>query len=218
MPKITLVDIDSTLVLRDTELNLALIEKLHEFDEVILFTQRSKHVQTLNLRGHISGNMELEVNSSFLIIGNILNALRRHGIHANVSTSLDHVVKRDNYYLEVDEHIHQLMSNIIRTYPGYQESQQGDASTYVVTQLTSLGEPETPLTKVEPFRYLLNSLYLKYPGQSIQITFFDDNEDNLTEVGAAFPKEPIRLIQVTHKIMRPLTLEAAIQCPFFHYA
>lgn len=93
--KIALVDIDGCLV-RDGELNMALVERLKSegYDQIALFTQRSKFMLYEKLSHGIPSNTTLYYTPD------IVEALEKHGLSVKVSTSVDHYVGEPLQYYD----------------------------------------------------------------------------------------------------------------------
>ncbi|VEG89946.1 hypothetical protein [Legionella spiritensis] len=199
MTKIALVDIDGCLVQNRT-LNSALVEKLKQYDDVVLFTQRSKFLQIGQIsRAYALSDVPVTADSIITThdaVEKLSNAL---GKRVKVSTSVDPYfadTARQGYYVdELSDFERRLKTNLEdnKLRPDFLEKMQNFLQPFneeVEEEADALRKklekderdaPDTfyPQGKVEQYKYLLECLP---DDEDIEIDYFDDSPSNLDEI------------------------------------
>lgn len=204
--RVALVDIDGCIV-HENQLNQALVEQLREYDEIILFTQRSIFLQ----RGQITRKYQMSgVNKDELVnTPDVVKALGAAlGKPIRVSTSIDPYYEASEptrYYEDVLSGFEEQLKS------GVSQVKQGDpymVPTSLVKQYddeialvwkkveksASMKEHDPssfyPQGKVEQFAHLREALPAMLGTDDVAITYFDDSVDNLLEVAKATAEKP----------------------------
>lgn len=195
--KVAFVDIDGTLIING-KLNLQLVDKLKEYDDVILFTQRSKFLQVSQLVSAISRIPITDSLPELTTTSHVLLALQAHGIHVRgVSSSVDHYFgeplayyqsgemerfEADAYKVGIDlrydrdtDQVPRLNLAVQQEFEIIKSSSQSDSARLQPSDVY-------PKDKVEQYQRLLQSCRVNYPYEQIDVTVFDDSETNLDEI------------------------------------
>ncbi|MCE3044297.1 hypothetical protein [Legionella sp. 16cNR16C] len=189
--KVALVDIDGCLI-QDGKLNLALAEKLKAYDEVILFTQRSKYIQTIQANIWRGGDPVTE--NDILVTPDAVDKLSALlGKQVKVSTSVDRFFNSPLSYYETE--LKPFEQNLKKALIEQGEDLNLAPFREVVTQeevvvrqlLAQAPEVNAadfyPKGKVEQFVTLTGALpTILKTDEEIEVDFFDDHPDNLQEI------------------------------------
>jgi len=216
--KVALVDIDGCLIQKN-KLNKHLVELLRNehYDEIILFTQRSKLVQRTNIAAKLSasnspGTDILTTKQAVELLSKALNKTIR------VSTSVDSVFGKPLEYFET-----QLKDFEERFLPAEIQRQDGDSgevNASIVDEINNESEAVVtffkkapsndyteegyPRKKVEQFMSLDKEL--STDGVTVTYDYFDDNYNNLIEIQeeSSITNKP-KCYVVTSKNILPLS-------------
>lgn len=200
------MDIDGCIV-HNNQLNQALVEQLREYDEIILFTQRSIFLQCgqITRKYQMSGVNKDELVNTPDVVKALGTAL---GKPIRVSTSIDHYYEAGQptqYYENVlsgfEEELKLGVSKVEQgnpyTVPSPLVKQYNDEIAMVwekVEKSASMKQQDPasfyPQGKVEQFAHLREALPAMLGTNDVAITYFDDSVDNLLEVAKATAEKP----------------------------
>lgn len=231
--RIALVDIDGCL-LQEGKLNAELIERLKGYDEVILFTQRSKLVQKTNinaafyLAGPGNAQAESKTTEPLIITPDIAAALEKIlKKPIRVSTSLDHLIgqrKPLEYADQVGDFERRFLEVLKKedskktdarddTFDAELEREVQSVRNGVGADSKMQPQQVYPMGKVEQY-VALASLW-----KDCSVDYYDDNNKNLDEILAAAAQSRLRIIpncilvekhrMVPHETISPERQEAA---------
>ena len=202
--KVAFVDIDGCLLI-DGQLNPALVEKLKGYDQVILFTQRSKMVQLDNLRLKSRASRKGEL----VLTSDIRKALKEQlGKEIQLSSSVDSAMGREPmaYVQDIEAFENKLYPLLLKLADAdhkasdeerqeldrYKDDAREEAKLvappnedYTTEELLSRAHEFYPKGKQEQYETLRKALVSGNPSEEIEIDFFDDNEANVAEVEAS---------------------------------
>ncbi|KTC68288.1 hypothetical protein Lbir_2890 [Legionella birminghamensis] len=192
MPKkVALVDIDGCLV-QDGKLNLALVEKLKQYDEVILFTQRSKFIQKKNANNWLM--LDLHKGNNILITPDAADQLSALlGKNVKVSTSVDRFFGKPLAYYEselkpFEQNLKAALRGEVDEIDFSPIQAEVDKESPVLRELLRQGDDVSagsfyPKDKVDQYVTLTGALpALLDTDEEIVIDFFDDHPENLQEI------------------------------------
>ncbi|KTD49432.1 hypothetical protein Lrub_0531 [Legionella rubrilucens] len=220
--KVALVDVDGC-ILHENKLNQALVEQLREYDEIILFTQRSVYLQ----RGQIPRKYQLSgVNEGDLV--NTPDVVEKLGAALGktirVSTSIDPFYKDGKPMQYFDDVLKGFENELKKAagsvkhgedfkLPATLSKQYDEEITLVwdgVEKKESMKKEDPasfyPQGKVEQFDHLRRALFGMLETDDLEITYFDDSLDNLLEVAEATKeiKNPPQCLVVREAYISPL--------------
>ncbi|VVC75759.1 hypothetical protein AQUSIP_10530 [Aquicella siphonis] len=202
--KVALVDIDGTLILKSGGINLNLIAKLKEYDDVILFTQRSKFLQISNIYSVLAMLAPEAAVPEHITTSHVILALQAHGINpVGVSSSVDPFFGEpmcyyDGAQMEAFEAEAFEMGLEVKLHPDRQP--QGLSSLtreieadnkHIQSRLASQSDDSQqhappdqyyPKNKVVQYAHLLRELKSRYSDAQLEVSVFDDQADNLGEI------------------------------------
>ncbi len=200
MKKIALVDIDGCLI-QNGKLNLDLVKKLQEYDEVILFTQRSKYIQTGQLPRHYFSNPD---STSIVTTPQAVDALQeRTHKTVRVSTSLDPYFGEPTEYFErelrsFESRMQKALIAHVAVHPDdpFERGTFNDEYESEVSSVRKALKQEEnvppdrfyPIGKVEQYIHLTKSLQ---SSSECSIDYFDDRSANMQEILDAGDMLPI---------------------------
>ena len=192
--KVALVDIDNCL-LQNGALNIALVERLKSdgYDEIILFTQRSKFIQEGQLFYHVNDG-----HNGLVSTPDILQALSEQGLpDVKVSTSVD------QYHGQPTEYYHRDSDGLGAFESRWlaalrKQEEHVDRSSFTLEKnkeiegvraslrLSLDAHPNSfyPRGKVDQYQHLLKEKLLRDipEGQQLQVDYFDDSGSNIFEI------------------------------------
>lgn len=228
MKKVAFVDIDGCLLI-DGQLNPALVEKLKGYDQVILFTQRSKMVQLINLGLKASAHKEGEK----VLTSDIRKALQEQlGKEIHLSSSVDSAMRREPmaYVQDIEAFETKLYPLLLKKADAAKElipKEQGElerelerchdeardeakrvappSAGYTSEELESRAHEFYPEGKQEQYKTLRQALVVANPLEEIQIDFFDDSEANAEEVKESLKNGDCTFIVGAGGYIEPLT-------------
>ncbi len=200
-PKIAFVDIDGTLIKHDGSINLELIEILKGYDEVVLFTQRSKYIQAANIVAQLTNLAPKESVPEFLTTGQVISALHAHGIRqVKVSTSVDAQFGSPTEYYKSELASFEEKAfkaglaikanpedrsalNEVNELAGDEVKKMREALKGVLGPEKVEGRPDNfyPRDKIQQYRILRDHYSKIYPGM-MEVSIFDDRVENLKEI------------------------------------
>jgi hypothetical protein len=189
--RVALVDIDGCLV-QNGKLNMALVKKLQEYDEIILFTQRSKYIQTMQAsiwRADPINPKDILITPD--AVEQLSKALSKP---VKVSTSVDRFFGSPLKYYDrqLKDFEIQLKDRLIEhgemlSLDGF-ERQYRESEVPIIRKLAHAAagaDPSTfyPRGKVEQYVSLTGQLpAILDTREEITVDFFDDHPENLQEI------------------------------------
>ncbi|KTD61485.1 Dot/Icm T4SS effector [Legionella santicrucis] len=190
--KIALVDIDGCLVQKG-QLNSNIVKRIKEenYDQVILFTQRSKYIQSLQLPSKFLLNDEGGIITTEEAVKKLEEQL--NGKKVKVSTSVDEFFGEPCNYYEAE--LKKFEQDFRKEYKENGDNANKapfvcDANEELTQIRTKKGISEVnqdpysyfPQGKVEQYQFLINRLHQTNSSENLAVDFFDDHIDNLKEV------------------------------------
>lgn len=185
--KVALVDIDGCLIING-QLNMTLVNKLKQYDEIILFTQRSILMQYKNMQPYVTGLLETEdkLLTTFQVVEALQKELKKP---VRVSSSLDQVFGFPLEYYEKK----------IKPYEEAYLNDDPNANAMMMREIDAVWEKSHPGEKRGPEispgtfypegkinQYVLVHAYLKsqqkFAKTPFTVDYFDDSRENLAEI------------------------------------
>ncbi|MDX1838293.1 hypothetical protein DIZ81_10235 [Legionella taurinensis] len=196
--KVAFVDIDGC-ILHGNRLNQALVEQLREYDEVILFTQRSVYLQMaqIPLKYQLSGVEEGDLVNTPDVVDELGKVL---GKRIRVSTSIDPYYKNGKPMQYFDDVLKGFEDELKKAAGSVKQGEEFKLPAPLVEQYneeitlvwdgvekTDSMKKENPASfypqgKVAQFDHLRRELFGMLETDDLEITYFDDSLHNLYEV------------------------------------
>lgn len=195
--KIALVDIDGCLV-QDGKLNQRLIERLKGYDQIILFTQRGKHIQQRSLNRKICNDLmeadEASIKTLILTTYDAVTAIESElNKEVKVSTSMDHYYKGKvlDYYPQELAEFERKLKDFYITDAGRDGAELPDhlMRSIIKEHRMVAGSEDYELATIDTFypkgkveQFCQLSDYLRSNYNEFTLDYFDDHEDNIKEI------------------------------------